>query len=230
MNELFANCACLGLALALGSFYLGTWLHKKWDNPLTLPIIVSTLVCIVVLLLGDVEYETFRKNSEFLTFLLTPATVSLAIPLYRQMDKLKAHYVAILVGIFSGVLASGVSALALCALFGMSHGDYVTLLPKSVTTAIGLSLSEELGGTPAITVVSIIIAGTGGNCLAPILCKLFRITEPIAKGIAIGTASHAMGTAKAMELGEVEGAMSGLSIAVCGLMTVVAAQVFAMLY
>ena len=134
---------------------------------------------------------------------------------------------AILLGIFSGVLTSGLTIAGLSILFGLSHTDYVTLLPKSLTTAIGMSLSTELGGVAAITVTSIVITGLLGNCMAVFLCRLFRITEPVAKGLAIGTASHALGTSKALEIGEVEGAMSGLSIAVAGLMTVAVAQFFA---
>ena len=150
--------------------------------------------------------------------------------IYRQLDKLKKHYAAILVGVFSGVLASGLSIFAMSALFGLSHTDYVTLLPKSVTTAIGMSLSEELGGIAAVTVASIVLTGILGNCMAPFLCRLFKVAHPVARGIAIGTASHALGTSKAIEMGEIEGAMSGLSIAVAGLMTVAAAQVFALLW
>ena len=171
----------------------------------------------------------FRDSAGPLSYLLTPATVSLAIPLYRQLEQLRRHARAIVLGVLSGVLTSGLSILAMSALFGLSHAHYVTLLPKSVTTAIGMSLSSELGGAAAITVTAIVVTGILGNCMAVFLCRLFRITEPVARGIAIGTASHALGTSKAIELGEVEGAMSGLSIAMAGLMTVVAAQVFAML-
>ena len=151
------------------------------------------------------------------------------IEICRQLEKLKKNVVAILLGIFSGVLTSGLSIAGMSALFHLSHTDYVTLLPKSVTTAIGMSLSTELGGVAAITVTAIVVTGIFGNCLAVFLCRLFRITDPVAKGLAIGTASHALGTSKALEIGEVEGAMSGLSIAVAGLMTVVVAPLFAAL-
>lgn len=151
----------------------------------------------------------------------------LAVPLYEQMSLLKKNFKAVAAGIVSGVLASLVSVLVLAKLFGLSHEQYVTLLPKSITTAIGMGISEELGGIVTITVAVIIITGILGNVIAELVCKVFHIQEPIAKGLALGTASHAIGTAKAMEMGPVEGAMSSLAIAVAGLLTVIGASVFA---
>ena len=230
MSQIIQSCASFGVFLCLGVYFLGLQLNKRFKSPLTNPLLLATAGIIALLALLGIDYDVFKASAQPLSYLLTPATVSLAIPLYRQLDKLKKHYLAILVGIFSGVLASGLSIFAMSALFGLSHGEYVTLLPKSVTTAIGMSLSEELGGVAAVTVTAIVLTGIAGNCMAPLLCRLFQVTHPVAKGIAIGTASHALGTSKAIELGEVEGAMSGLSIAVAGLMTVAAAQVFAMLW
>ena len=152
--------------------------------------------------------------------------MGLAVPLYRQMNLLKKNIKAVVLGIVSGVLASLVSVLALAWLFGLSHEEYVTLLPKSITTAIGMGVSEELGGIVTITVAVIIITGVLGNMIAEAVCRIARINEPIAKGLALGTSAHAIGTAKAMEMGEVEGAMSSLAIAVAGLLTVVGASVF----
>ncbi len=230
MSALLESCASFGVFLCLGMYFLGTAVNKRIKSPLTNPLLLATAGCIAVLALTGVDYAAFSAGAKPLSWLLTPATVSLAIPLYRRLEVLKKHLKAILLGIFSGVLASGLSIFALCVVFGLSHEDYVTLLPKSVTTAIGMSLSEELGGAAALTVTAIVLTGILGNCLAPALCRLFRVEHPVAKGLAIGTASHALGTSKAMELGEIEGAMSGLSIAVAGLMTVVAAQVFALLW
>ena len=204
-------------------------LSLQWRVALMTFLLLAVACVIAVLVLCRVDYTVFRDSAGPLSYLLTPATVSLAIPLYRQLEQLRRHARAIVLGVLSGVLTSGLSILAMSALFGLSHAHYVTLLPKSVTTAIGMSLSSELGGAAAITVTDIVVTGILGNCMAVFLCRLFRITEPVARGIAIGTASHALGTSKAIELGEVEGAMSGLSIAMAGLMTVVAAQVFAML-
>ena len=189
---------------------------------------ISIFLVIAVLLIFDVDYERYNEGAKYLSYLLTPATVCLAIPLYEQLEQLKKNAKAIAAGILSGVLSSLVSVLALAAAFGLSHEEYVTLLPKSITTAIGMGVSEELGGIVTITVAVIIVTGVLGNIIAELVCKIFRIHEPVAKGIAIGSASHAIGTAKAMEMGEVEGAMSSLSIAVSGLLTVIGASVFAM--
>ena len=230
MTELIQNCTTFGLFLTLGAYLLGLAVNKRFKSPLTNPLLLSLVIIIPVLLLCGIDYDTYYEGAKYISYLLTPATVSLAIPLYRQLDKLRKHMKAILLGIFSGVLTSGLSIAGLSILFGLSHTDYVTLLPKSVTTAIGISLSEELGGIAAVTVASIVLTGILGNCMAPFLCRLFKVAHPVARGIAIGTASHALGTSKAIEMGEIEGAMSGLSIAVAGLMTVAAAQVFALLW
>ena len=174
-----------------------------------------------------IEYDSYNVGGQYISYLLTPATVCLAVPLYEQLALLKKNLVAVAAGIVSGVLASMVSVLLLCKLFQLSHEEYVTLLPKSITTAIGMGVSEELGGIVTITVAVIIITGVLGSVIGEIVCKLFRIQEPIAKGLALGTAAHAIGTSKAMEMGPVEGAMSSLAIAVAGLLTVVSASVFA---
>jgi putative effector of murein hydrolase len=151
----------------------------------------------------------------------------LAIPLYEKIELLKKNWLAIVAGIFSGVVTTLVCILVLSILFGLSHEEYVTFLPKSITTAIGMGVSEELGGYVTITVAVIIITGVLGSMIAPLVCRVFRLKDPIARGIAIGTASHAVGTSKAMEMGEIEGAMSSLSIVVSGLLTVVGAPIFA---
>ena len=170
----------------------------------------------------------YNQTAKYLSYLLTPATVALAIPLYQKITLLKKNGLAVFLGILSGVLSSLLSVLAMAWLFGLSHRGYVTLLPKSITTAIGMGVSDELGGITTITVAVIIVTGVLGNVIGQSVCKLFKIYEPIAVGLALGTSAHAIGTAKALELGEVEGAMSSLSIVVSGLITVVGASVFAM--
>ena len=182
------------------------------------------------LLIFRIDYETYDASARYMSYLLTPATVCLAIPLYQQIHLLKENRKAIFLGIFSGVLTSLVSILGLSALFGLSHEQYVTMLPKSITTAIGMGVSEELGGNVAITTAVIIVTGVLGNICAESVCRIFRITHPVAKGIAIGTSAHAIGTAKAMEMGEIEGAMSSLSIVIAGICTMVGAGFFAGLY
>ena len=179
---------------------------------------------IIFLLIFHVDYDTYESGAKYLSYFLTPATVALAVPLYEQIEPLKKNWKAILAGIFA------LCVLVLSLIFKLSHKQYVTLLPKSITTAIGMGLSEELGGIVTITVAVIIVTGVIGNMFAENICKLFHISDPVAKGVGIGSASHAMGTSKAMEMGEIEGAMSSLSIAVSGLMTVVVSLIFSHIY
>ena len=188
---------------------------------------ISVLAVMGVLFVFRIDYDVYYEGAKYLSYLLTPATVCLAVPLYEQIELLKKHCKAILGGILAGVLTSMITIFLCSIVFGFTHKEYVTLLPKSITTAIGMGVSEELGGMATITVAVIIITGILGNMIAEAVFRLFRIEESVAKGVALGTSSHAIGTAKAMEIGEVEGAMSSLSIAVAGLITVAAASVFA---
>ena len=228
MSELMGDSLFFGVVVSVLAYQAGLWIKRKCKLAVFNPLLISIFLVIAVLLIFDVDYERYNEGAKYLSYLLTPATVCLAIPLYEQLEQLKKNAKAIAAGILSGVLSSLVSVLALAAAFGLSHEEYVTLLPKSITTAIGMGVSEELGGIVTITVAVIIVTGVLGNIIAELVCKIFRIHEPVAKGIAIGSASHAIGTAKAMEMGEVEGAMSSLSIAVSGLLTVIGASVFAM--
>ena len=189
-------------------------------------LLLSVAATIVLLVLFRIDYDTYYEGAKYLSYLLTPATVCLAIPMYEQLELLKKNLKAVMVGIISGVLMSLGCILVMAIVFGLNHETYVTLLPKSITTAIGMGVSEELGGYVTITVATIVITGVLGNIIGEGLCKLFHIEEPIAKGVALGTASHAIGTARAMEMGEIEGAMASLSIAVAGLLTVAGALVF----
>ena len=227
MENIVLNSATLGVVISLLAYEIGLAARKKWKLPILNPLLISILLVIGILVLFRVDYESYNASAQYLSYLLTPATVCLAIPLYIQLDILKKNIVAILAGILSGVLASLGSILAMAMAFGLSHREYVTLLPKSITTAIGMGVSEELGGYVTISVATIIITGVLGNIIAEAVCKLFRIRHAVSRGLAIGTAAHAIGTAKAMEMGEVEGAMSSLAIVVCGLCTVAGASVFA---
>lgn len=227
MENIVLNSATLGVVISLLAYEIGLAARKKWKLPILNPLLISILLVIGILVLFRVDYESYNASAQYLSYLLTPATVCLAIPLYIQLDVLKKNIVAILAGILSGVLASLGSIFAMAMAFGLSHREYVTLLPKSITTAIGMGVSEELGGYVTISVATIIITGVLGNIIAEAVCKLFRIRHAVSRGLAIGTAAHAIGTAKAMEMGEVEGAMSSLAIVVCGVCTVVGASVFA---
>lgn len=228
MKELLTESVYFGVTISIVSYGIGLFLKKKLKWGILNPLLVSILFVVGFLILFDIDYDMYNQTAKYLSYLLTPATVALAIPLYQKITLLKKNGLAVFLGILSGVLSSLLSVMAMAWLFGLSHREYVTLLPKSITTAIGMGVSDELGGITTITVAVIIVTGVLGNVIGQSVCKLFKIYEPIAVGLALGTSAHAIGTAKALELGEVEGAMSSLSIVVSGLITVVGASVFAM--
>lgn len=230
MRELLTDSVYFGVMISLSTYGLGVLLKKRFRLAIFNPLLIAVAATIVLLLTFHIDYESYYEGAKYISYLLTPATVCLAIPLYEQLSLLKSNYRAILLGILSGVLTSAVSVLAFVLLFHFDHNMYVTMLPKSITMAIGMGITEELNGYVTITVAMIIITGIFGNMFSEWLLRCFRITDPVAKGIAIGTSSHAMGTAKAMEMGEIEGAMSSLAIAVAGLLTVFAAIIFSWIW
>lgn len=230
MNSFLQDSVFFGVFISIVTYEIGALIKKKWNAAIFNPLLISIALIMIFLLVFDVEYETYEYGAKYLSYFLTPATVALAVPLYEQLEPLKKNWKAIMAGILAGALTSAVCVLVMSILFRLTHEQYVTLLPKSITTAIGMGLSEELGGIVAITVAVIVVTGIVGNMFAEGICRLFRITDPVAKGIGIGSASHAMGTAKAMEMGEIEGAMSSLSIAVSGLLTVVISILFSYIY
>lgn len=230
MNNVFVNSATIGVVISLISYEIGIFLKKKTKKAFMNPLLISIVLVIAFLLIFDVNYDSYNQSAKYFSYLLTPATVSLAIPLYQQIELLKKNLGAILLGILSGVLTSLLSILVMSMIFHLSHEEYVTLLPKSITTAIGMGVCEELGGYVTISVAVIIVTGILGNMIGEFVCKCFRIRNSISKGLAFGTSSHAIGTARAMEMGQIEGAMSSLAIVVSGLMTVVLASIFVMFY
>ena len=227
MKELIESSVFIGVLISLASYGIGMWLKKKTGLSFMNPLLVSIILVIIFLQVSGVSYQTYAAGANAISFLLTPATICLAVPLYQQFNLLKKNWKAVVAGVVSGVVSSLVCILLLALLFKFDHQTYVTFLPKSITTAIGMGVTEELGGYVSLAVVGIVITGVIGNVIAEGVLKLFRIEEPIAKGIAIGSSSHAVGTAKAMEIGPIEGAMSSLSIVVCGLLTVIGASIFA---
>lgn len=227
MSEFTETSMFAGVTVSLLAYIIGALLKKKFKFAIFNPLLISIVLTIIMLVIADIDYDVYAQGADYLSWFLTPATVCLAIPLYEQWELLKHNVKAVMLGITAGVLASLTTVLVLSLIMHLSHEEYVTLLPKSITTAIGMGVSEELGGYVTITVAVIIVTGVIGNIFGELICKIFRITEPISKGIAFGSASHAIGTAKAMELGDVEGAMSSLSIAVSGILTVVGASIFA---
>ena len=227
MMEFIRNSTFFGAVLSLAAYEIGLLLKRKFKMAVFNPRLIAIICVIAVLSLFHIDYETYNEGGKYISYLLTPATVCLAVPLYEQIHLLKKNIRAVLAGILSGVIVGMGSILVMAKIFSLDHEEYVTLLPKSITTAIGMGVSEDLGGIVTITGAVIIITGGRGTVIAEIVYRVARIEEPIARGLALGTSAHAIGTAKAMELGPVEGAMSSLAIAVAGLLTVIGASVFA---
>lgn len=227
MNGVWEESLFFGAVVSLLAYEVGLMLKHRFRLAILNPLLIAVICVIGVNAVMKVDYQTYNAGGQYLSYLLTPATVCLAVPLYEQLALLKKHLTAVVCGIVAGVLASMVGVLICALVFGLEHELYVTLLPKSITTAIGMGVSEELGGIVTITVATIIVTGILGSVIADGVFALFHIEEPVARGLALGNASHAIGTAKAMEMGQVEGAMSGLAVAVAGLLTVVTASVFA---
>ena len=226
MAEFLASSAVWGVALTIGAFALGTLINRKTGKAWCNPLLLGSLFVILLLSCLNVPYPEYKASASPLSYLLLPATVSLATPLYEKWELLKSNLIAILVGILAGVLTSLGSITTLALLLKLDAVQAVTLLPKSVTTAIGMDIADTLGGIPSLAGAVIILTGITGNLTAQWLCGVLNITDPLARGIGIGTASHAIGTAKALELGEVEGAMSSLAVALAGVITAFLAPIF----
>lgn len=229
MNDLFASSVTLGVVISIIAFQVGLLCQRRWKHPLVSPLVISVILIIVFLITFHIEYDSYYNGAKYISYLLTPTTVCLAIPLYEKREILKKHFVAIIIGTLAGVVANLTCIYLLASAFGLTHVQYVTLLPKSITTAIAMGVVEELGGIVTITIVAITITGILGNVCAVSACKLFRIKHPVSQGLALGNASHAIGTAKAMEMGDTQGAMGGLAIVIAGLSTTILVSFYAML-
>ena len=221
MNEFFLSSTYFGIVLSLFCYWGSLKISAKVKSTLCNPLLVTAAMIIAILSILKVDYETFDKGASYLTYFLNPATVCLAVPLYRQFQVLKTNLKAILLGVFAGCVACMVVLSVLSIAFAFSPELTASVLPKSITTAIAIGLSEEIGGMPSVTVACVVFTGIFGACTASALFKLFKIEEPVAQGLACGTAAHAVGTSRALELGEVQAAMSSLAIVVTGIMTVV---------
>lgn len=227
MSEFLQHCGSWGVFVTLAAYALGVLINRKTKLAIFNPLLMGSIFMIVFLRCFAVPYADYSASAAPVNWLLGPATVSLAIPLYEKWDLLEKNVGAILAAILAGVITSLGSVLVMAHLLKMEYANAVTLLPKSVTTAIGMGVAETLGGTAALAGAVIILTGIAGSLLAETVCKACHITDPIAKGLALGTSAHAVGTSKALEMGEVEGAISGLAIAVAGVLTAVLAPVAA---
>ncbi|WP_028043472.1 LrgB family protein [Candidatus Stoquefichus massiliensis] len=230
MDKIFQETLYFGIVLSLFSYWIAVQIRKKFPYPLFNPLLISALLSIGVLIIFDIDFNTYNKGAQMITFLLTPSTVCLAVPLYKQSQILIKHLDAILLSLLSGCLAGMISIVLLCLCLNASDTLLFSLLPKSITTAIAIGVSELIGGNSTITVGIVILTGIFGAMIAKSVFRFFHITHPIAKGLALGNSSHAIGTAKAIEFGEIEGAMSSLSIVIAGIFTVILAPLLASLF
>ena len=221
MTDFLMGLSLFSLVLTIGAYQVGIWLRSKWNHPICNPILIAVILVVVVLVLTGIPVEDYQKGAAGMQWLLTPATVCLAVPLYEHVKTLKKNLPAILTGIAAGTLTSLCSILLMCRLFQLDHTISVSMLPKSITTAMGIILSEGNGGIPALTTAAIITSGILGSLLASFLCKILKLQNPIAQGVAIGTASHVIGTAKANEIGPLQGAVSSLSLTIAGILTAI---------
>lgn len=229
MTGFLSGSAYFGLFLTLAMFFLARAVNKKAKREVLNPLLFASVSILALLLVFSIPYESYARGADHIDVLLTPATICLAIPLYRQYTLLKENFFAVLAGCAAGVIVHMAACAALLVLFQMDAAQLATILPKSITTAIGKSLSAEMGGYPAITMATIMLTGQFGAVAAPALLKWFGVKHPLAQGLAIGTASHAAGTSRAVELGDVHGAASSLAIVVTGLLTVAAAPLMMLL-
>ena len=221
MMEALTSTPLLGLLLTAAAFALARWFQKKTGWVLANPTVVSAAMVIALLLLLDIPYDDYARGGDFVNLMLSPVTAILALGIYNQRDILKKNFIPVLVGCTVGCAVSMGSVLLLCRLFGLDQAVTAAMLPKSCTTAIAVGIAEAKGGVVAIAVACVIIAGTVGAVGAPAFIKWFHVTDPVAQGLAIGACSHALGTTKAREIGELQGPMSSIAIGICGLLAVI---------
>lgn len=213
-----------GIALTVFVYLISGWINRVCRSPFIHPLLVSGALLIILLNVLDIPLENYQKGGSVITMLLVPATASLATSVYRQIQVLKKNFLPIMLGCLAGAVTAMTSAYGLSKLFGLDDALTVSMIPKSVTTPIAVEISRFGGGIAAITAAAVVITGILGAVMAPLLIKFLKIKEPVAQGVAIGACSHAIGTTKAIELGEIQGAMSGISIGVSGIITVILAM------
>ena len=220
MTEIL-NSPFFGLTLSLGVYVLSVFINKKSKISALNPLLLTIIIILTLLYAFNISYDAFNEGAKYIAVFLTPATVCLAIPIFRKLDVLKKNVLPIMIGCAVGAIVCIICVVVLCRIFGLDDVIVRSMVPKSITTPFGIAVSESIGGISAITIICIVITGVVGAVAAPYMIKWFRIDNKIAAGLAIGTCSHALGTTKALELGETEGAMSGLAISITGIMTVI---------
>ena len=220
MNLIFES-TYFGIILSFAAYEIGKWINSKVKNPLANPLLIAILIIIGFLSVTNIPYEHYKKGGDFIAFFIAPATVAMVLDLYDNIGLLKKNIVAILVGVIVGSIASMLLAIIVSKLVNFDRELVISIVPQSITTAIAISLSEEYQGIMALTAIVVVLRGVLGAAMAPTILKLFKIDDPVAQGVSIGTSCHAVGTSEARKIGKVQGAMSGLSIAVAGIVTVV---------
>ncbi|HAL74439.1 MAG TPA: hypothetical protein DCM45_05005 [Clostridiales bacterium] len=230
MSDFLTGSSVFAVILTLAAYQVGLFLQKKWRSPLCNPILIAVILVMITLLIFDVPNTSYQKGSVYLNYLLTPATICLAVPLYQQIQILRRHWLAILLGILAGSLTCLVMIIVFAGIFRFDHTLFVSLLPKSVTTAMGMALSEQAGGIGAITTAAIIVTGILGSLAGLPLARLLKIDQPIAMGVAFGTSAHVIGTAKANESSELAGAVSSLSLVIAGILTAIVFPLLVQIY
>ncbi len=225
MKDIIVNDIFFGILISYIAFEIGKYIFKKTQSPIFNPLLIGTMIVISVLKTFDISTDSYYKGASLITFFLGPATVALALPLYKQWDLFKKYFIPVMTGAVAGSFIGVISVIIIGKSLGIDKNLLYSFMPKSITSPIGMEVSTMLGGIPSITVASIIITGILGNVSAPFICKIFRIKHSVAKGIGIGVASHAVGTSKAMEMGEIEGSMSALSIVFAGILTLIWAPI-----
>lgn len=228
MSEL-VNSPLFGISITAIAYVLGTIVQRRLKFPLFNAMVVATAVIIAVMVVFDIPYEAYSQGGSVISLMVSPATACLALGIYDKMPLLKKNLIPVLAGCVVGVIVSIASIWVMCRLFGLDQSLTSALLPKSVTTPIAMAIAESYGGVVSITSAAVIVTGAIGAVFSPLFIKLFHVTDPLAAGLAIGASSHAMGTSKAMEIGKTEGAMSGLAIGLCGIITAIAALGFGFL-
>ncbi|MGI6007448.1 MAG: LrgB family protein [Ruminococcus sp.] len=227
MHNVFTESVYFGFFLSLAAYFLGIKIRKVCRLGIFNPLLVAIVLIIAFLCAAHIPYEDYNRGADYLTYLLTPATVCLALPLYRQIKILKEYWLPVLCGLAAGCASTMILVVGMCTLMRMDHQLMVSLLPKSITTAIAIGVAEEIGGLSPVTVAAVVATGIMGAVTANMVFKLFRINNPVAQGLALGASAHAIGTTKALEMGEIQGAMSSLAIVVSGILTVAVAPLVA---
>lgn len=210
-----------GIVLSFLAYEIGKWINKKLKTPIANPLLIAILLIVGFLSITGIDYEHYKKGGDFIAFFIAPATVAMVLDLYANLETLKKNILPIFVGVGFGTIFSFILVIFLSKIFKIDKNLVASLIPQSVTTAIAISLSEEYQGIIGLTAIVVVIRGVSGAVFAPTIMKIFKIKDPVAQGVAIGTSAHAVGTSQARLMGEIQGAMSGLSIAVAGITAVI---------